>query len=136
MKPDYEMPTDANMDNVYEVTVVATDAAGNRGMAMVTVTVENENENGVVTLSKTQPQDWGSAYGQPDRPGRKHNRPQMAVVRHHHRQRPYRGRNRRCHVSHLHADDGRPWRHPFGESELHRRTRRRQIGDGRSGEIL
>ena len=55
VKPDYEMPTDANMDNVYEVTVVATDANGNRGMTMVTVTVENQNEDGVVTLSKTQP---------------------------------------------------------------------------------
>ena len=54
-KPDYEMPTDANMDNVYEVTVVATDANGNRGMTMVTVTVEDQNEDGVVTLSKTQP---------------------------------------------------------------------------------
>ena len=54
-QPDYEMPTDSNGDNVYEVTVVATDANGNRGMTMVTVTVENENEDGVVTLSKTQP---------------------------------------------------------------------------------
>ena len=61
------------MDNVYEVTVVATDANGNRGMTMVTVTVENENENGVVTLSKTQPRVGHSGDGQPDRPGRKHN---------------------------------------------------------------
>ena len=54
-KPDYEMPTDANMDNVYEVVVRAADADGNRGMMMVKVTVENANEVGVVTLSKTQP---------------------------------------------------------------------------------
>ena len=54
-KPDYENATDANTDNVYEVTVRATDANGNRGMKKVKVTVENENEDGVVTLSKTNP---------------------------------------------------------------------------------
>ena len=30
-KPDFEMPGDANKDNVYEVTVVAADGDGNRG---------------------------------------------------------------------------------------------------------
>ena len=54
-KPDYEDPTDADTDNVYEVTVQATDGDSNRGMKMVKVTVVNENESGVVTLSKTQP---------------------------------------------------------------------------------
>ena len=54
-KPDYEMPTDTNKDNVYEVTVRAADADGNRGTMDVKVTVENEDENGTVTLSKTQP---------------------------------------------------------------------------------
>ena len=54
-KPDYEMPTDANMDNVYEVTVQAADADGNTGMKMVKVTVENANESGKVTLDKVQP---------------------------------------------------------------------------------
>ena len=54
-QPDYEDPTDANTDNVYEVTVQATDGNGNRGMKSVKVTVMNENEDGVVTLSKTQP---------------------------------------------------------------------------------
>ena len=54
-KPDYENATDANTDNVYEVTVQATDGDGNRGMKSVKVTVENEDEEGVVTLSKTQP---------------------------------------------------------------------------------
>ena len=53
-KPDYENPTDANGDNVYEVTVVAT-AAGKAGTKDVKVTVGNENEAGVVTLNKTQP---------------------------------------------------------------------------------
>ena len=55
VKPDYEMPTDTNMDNVYEVTVRTADADGYIGMKAVKVTVENENEPGVVTLSKTQP---------------------------------------------------------------------------------
>ena len=54
-KPDYENATDANTDNVYEVTVQATDGDGNRGMKSVKVTVENADEDGVVTLSKTQP---------------------------------------------------------------------------------
>ena len=54
-KPDYEAQTDANTDNVYEVTVQATDANGNRGMKKVKVTVDNENEAGTVTLTKTQP---------------------------------------------------------------------------------
>ena len=55
VKPDYEMPTDANTDNVYEVTVRAADADGNIGTMAVKVTVTNENEEGTVTLSKTRP---------------------------------------------------------------------------------
>ena len=53
--PDFEMPGDANGDNVYEVTVVAADSDGNRGTKDVKVTVENQGENGTVTLSRTQP---------------------------------------------------------------------------------
>ena len=53
-KPDYENPTDANGDNVYEVTVQASDGKLT-GMKKVKVTVENADEGGVVTLSKTQP---------------------------------------------------------------------------------
>ena len=51
------MPTgDANMDNVYEVTVQAADADGNTGMKMVKVTVtRTPNEAGMVTLDKVQP---------------------------------------------------------------------------------
>ena len=41
-QPDFEKPGDANTDNVYEVTVVAADANGNRGTMDVKVTVENE----------------------------------------------------------------------------------------------
>ena len=54
-QPDYEAPGDANKDNVYEVTVVAADADGNRGTKAVKVTVTNVDEDGVVTLSRTQP---------------------------------------------------------------------------------
>ena len=54
-KPDFENPGDTNEDNVYEVTVVATDSDGNRGTMDVKVTVANEEEPGVVTLSRTQP---------------------------------------------------------------------------------
>ena len=55
VKPDYEAPTDANTDNVYEVTVRASDTDGNIGMRAVKVSVTNEDEGGTVTLSKTQP---------------------------------------------------------------------------------
>ena len=54
-QPDFEKPTDANRDNVYEVTVGAADGNGNRDTMDVKVTVENEDEAGVVTLSRTQP---------------------------------------------------------------------------------
>ena len=54
-KPDFEAQGDANGDNVYEVTVTATDDTGNRGTLAVEVTVANENEDGEVTLSRTQP---------------------------------------------------------------------------------
>ena len=53
-KPNYEMPTDANMDNVYEVTVQASDGKLT-GMKKVMVTVGNAEEAGVVTLNKVQP---------------------------------------------------------------------------------
>ena len=54
VKPNYEMPTDANKDNVYEVTVQASDDRLT-GMMAVKVMVENEDEGGVVTLSQVQP---------------------------------------------------------------------------------
>ena len=53
-KPDYENPTDANKDNVYEVTVQASDGK-KTGMRKVMVSVTNADEDGVVTLSKVQP---------------------------------------------------------------------------------
>ena len=53
--PNYEMPADADGDNVYEVTVAATDADSNRGEKSVKVKVANVDELGTVTLSAVQP---------------------------------------------------------------------------------
>ena len=53
--PNYEMPADADGDNVYEVTVAASDADSNRGEKSVEVKVDNVNEPGIVTLSAVQP---------------------------------------------------------------------------------
>ena len=53
-KPDYEKPTDANKDNVYEVTVQASDGK-KTGMMKVMVSVTNQEEAGVVTLDKITP---------------------------------------------------------------------------------
>ena len=52
--PDFEAPTDANKNNVYEVTVRAADGDGNRGEMAVKVTVANVEESGTVSLSRTQ----------------------------------------------------------------------------------
>ena len=52
--PNFEMPADADGDNVYEVTVVAT-VGGKAGMRAVKVTVDNVEEAGTVTLNKVQP---------------------------------------------------------------------------------
>ena len=53
-KPDFENPMDSNRDNVYQVTVQATDDA-NMGMKAVTVKVTNEQENGEVEVAPSQP---------------------------------------------------------------------------------
>ena len=53
--PDYENPTDANMDSVYKVTIVATDSSGAEDTHDVTVFVENVNEAGEASLSVEQP---------------------------------------------------------------------------------
>ena len=49
-KPDFEMPGDDNGDNIYEVTVVASDGS-NEAMLSVTVKVTDAEEAGKVTLS-------------------------------------------------------------------------------------
>ena len=59
--PNYEMPADAGRNNVYNVTVVATDSGDTRGrnkmtaMREVTIMVTNLDEDGTVTLSAQQP---------------------------------------------------------------------------------
>ena len=54
-QPDYEAPADANGDNVYEVTVVASDPGRNSDELSVRVTVSNTAETGTITFSLEQP---------------------------------------------------------------------------------
>ena len=54
-EPDFEDPKDAGKDNVYNITVVATDSDGQTDEMDVTVTVTNVEEDGTVTLSLLQP---------------------------------------------------------------------------------
>ena len=63
--PDYEMPTDvvgtgdstaAAGDNMYEITVQATDSTMKMGMKEVMVEVTDVEERGMVTLSARRPQ--------------------------------------------------------------------------------
>ena len=53
--PNFEKPADADKDNVYVVTVAATDPDNNRGEKSVEVRVTNVDEDGEVTLSAVQP---------------------------------------------------------------------------------
>ena len=55
--PDFEDPTDADTDNIYSVTVTASDNAATPTTVTknVTVTVTNEDDAGVVTLSPVRP---------------------------------------------------------------------------------
>ena len=53
--PNYEAPADAGTDNVYNVTVVATDSDNQTDMMAVTVMVTNVDEAGTVMLSTLQP---------------------------------------------------------------------------------
>ena len=52
--PDFENPTDLNKDNVYKVTVEASDGSLT-GTHAVTISVTNVEETGAVTLSSVQP---------------------------------------------------------------------------------
>ncbi len=54
-QPDFEDPADAGQDNVYEVTVVVSDPAGNSDEVDVRVTVTNVAETGTITFSSLQP---------------------------------------------------------------------------------
>ena len=53
-KPDFEMPGDSNRDNVYQVTVVASDGV-NSAMRDVTVKVTDMPEDGVIEVAPSQP---------------------------------------------------------------------------------
>ena len=53
--PDYEMAADGDTNNVYTVTVVATDADSIATNEAVTVTVTNVEEAGTVSLNKVAP---------------------------------------------------------------------------------
>ena len=53
--PDYESPTDANMDSVYKVSIVATDDEGLTGMRDLSIKVMNLNEDGTLEVSPDQP---------------------------------------------------------------------------------
>ena len=55
--PDFESPADENIDNVYNLTIGASDAGGNLTEVDVTVTVTNVDEAGSVTLSSLQPEE-------------------------------------------------------------------------------
>ncbi len=49
--PDYEMPTDANGDNVYVVTVEASDGSGGTSTQTIDVTVTPVNDNNPIFTS-------------------------------------------------------------------------------------
>jgi len=53
--PDFEDPVDDNRDNVYELTVVATDEDGNSDRVSFTITVTNHNEGVEPTISTRRP---------------------------------------------------------------------------------
>ena len=53
--PNHESPTDADGNNVYKVSIIATDDDGATGKRDITVTVNNIDEPGKVTLSHIQP---------------------------------------------------------------------------------
>ena len=75
------MPTDANADNVYEVTVQASDGK-KTGMRKVMVSVTNAEEAGVVTLDKITPVVGILVMAIPHRPGRRHLQAHLAMEYH------------------------------------------------------
>ena len=109
-KPDFEAPTDANKNNVYEVTVRAADNDGNRGEMAVKVTVENEDEDGVVTLSRTQIRvgvPVTASLSDPDG-----SISGLTWQWYDGATRPHNERHRGRQFGHLYAGCGRRWRHP------------------------
>ena len=67
--PDFEARADQNRDNLYDVTVTATDSGDRTATWNVTVTVTNVDEDGLVVLSSLQPQEGTeltAAHSDPD----------------------------------------------------------------------
>ena len=48
---NYEVPTDANTDGVYEVTITATDIGGNVSTQALSLTITNDNDAPVITIN-------------------------------------------------------------------------------------
>ena len=70
--PDFEMPGDDDMDNVYDITVTASDG-DNRTEQAVAITVTNENDNAptftspaTVSVAENQASAYGAAAGDAD----------------------------------------------------------------------
>ena len=55
--PNYEAAADTGENNIYEVTVKATDSSGGDDTVVVTVNVTNVDEDGMLTLLNRQPVD-------------------------------------------------------------------------------
>ena len=53
--PNFEKPTDANMDNTYKVSIVAEDDDGLTGMKRLSIKVTNMQELGTVSILPVQP---------------------------------------------------------------------------------
>jgi uncharacterized repeat protein (TIGR02543 family) len=49
LSPDFEAPADSGGNNVYNITISATDAAGNAGSQSINITVVNLNESSTIT---------------------------------------------------------------------------------------
>ena len=69
--PNFESPADADMDNIYMVTVVATDSGTPEMTATrdVVITVTNADDDGTITLSSVQPKvgiDFTATLSDPD----------------------------------------------------------------------
>ena len=67
-QPDFEAPTDANKNNVYEVTVRAADGDGNRGEMAVKVTVRERGGGRNGKPVEDADSGWSPCDGQPQRP--------------------------------------------------------------------
>ena len=132
--PDYEMPMDMDMDNMYRVTVKADDGTY-MDMMDVTVMVTNMKETGTVTLSSMSPvvgTELTAMLDDPDKSVTMTGEGEgVAVVQVYGHGRGLHG-HRRGNDDELHAGGRRRWLPPAGDGDVHRRLRRRH-GDGDDG---